>query len=114
MWHRVKRCYCSGQTGRWAMSLIFVPWFFLRTVGKCLVTGHNEFREYRRNRGMSITHDWHDWLGGLPFEVATVESIVSFFQARGFRTVSLGTTRRLGCNEFLLSRSADPRQTGAG
>jgi len=28
---------------------------------------------YRLPRGMSVVHDWIDWLGGFPFEVAMPE-----------------------------------------
>ncbi len=106
VWHAVKRCYCSGTVGRYAVCAVFIPWFFFRTIGKSLLTGRNEFSEYRRHRGMSITHDWHDWLGGLPFEVASVERIVEFHAARGFTLARLKRTRRLGCNEFLFVRES--------
>jgi 2-polyprenyl-6-hydroxyphenyl methylase/3-demethylubiquinone-9 3-methyltransferase len=54
---------------------------------------------------MSAVHDWVDWLGGYPFEVATPEAIFDFFRVRGFRLVRLKTVAgKLGCNEFVLDR----------
>lgn len=104
LWWLVKKRYCSGTFGRWAMLGLFIPYFFLRTIAVSLVRRHNEFARYRRHRGMSIMHDWIDWLGGFPFEVACPDEIKIYFEVRGFRLLKLKETRRLGCNEFLFLR----------
>jgi len=36
------------------------------------------------DRGMYVYHDIIDWLGGLPYEVASKEEIVAFCGDRGF------------------------------
>jgi len=110
MWHRVKQTYCGSFLGRMTVLLLFIPWFFLRTVLISLLRGRNEFAAYRRNRGMSIAHDWIDWLGGLPFEVARFEDVCEFFASRGFHLINSKRTRRLGCNEFCFERSGEPEQ----
>jgi 2-polyprenyl-3-methyl-5-hydroxy-6-metoxy-1,4-benzoquinol methylase len=56
-------------------------------------------------RGMNPWVDVVDWVGGLPFEVATPERVVDFHRQRGFvlthiRTMGSG----LGCNEFVFER----------
>jgi 2-polyprenyl-6-hydroxyphenyl methylase/3-demethylubiquinone-9 3-methyltransferase len=56
---------------------------------------------------MSITHDWFDWLGGFPFEVATVEDIFRFFQDKGFVLTNIKTTNDLGNNQFVFVRDSD-------
>jgi 2-polyprenyl-6-hydroxyphenyl methylase/3-demethylubiquinone-9 3-methyltransferase len=54
---------------------------------------------------MSRVHDWFDWLGGYPFEVARPEEIFAFYQARGFSLERLKTCGGgLGCNEFVLRK----------
>jgi len=103
-WLKVKQLYCANSLGRIAVQLVFLPWFFVRAVLVSLVRGRNEFAAYRRNRGMSIVHDWIDWLGGLPFEVATFNEIVRFFSDRNFRLLTSKRTRRLGCNEFCFEK----------
>lgn len=108
LWLKVKQLYCSGPLGRWAMSLVFIPYFAGRAVLKSIVTRRNAFAAYRGNRGMSIVHDWIDWLGGLPFEVAKPEEVVRFCRERGFTLWNLKTTRRLGCNEFVLRAPPPP------
>ncbi|TWT57540.1 bifunctional 3-demethylubiquinone-9 3-methyltransferase/ 2-octaprenyl-6-hydroxy phenol methylase [Thalassoglobus neptunius] len=107
LWRKVKQIYCSGSVGRYSMQAIFFPYFCIRTILVSIIRRKNAFREYRRNRGMSIVHDWRDWLGGYPFEVASVEAISEFYEQRGFNVVSVKATKRLGCNEFLLQRVSD-------
>jgi len=103
-WLHVKQIYCAHAFGRWAMTAVFFPYFFARAIAASAVRGHNEFARYRRHRGMSITHDWVDWLGGLPFEVASVDAIEAFYVERGFECANLKATRGLGCNEFMFLR----------
>ena len=38
----------------------------------------------KKGRGMDIYHDIKDWLGGLPYEVASKEEVVDFCRERGF------------------------------
>ena len=47
----------------------------------------NDWRAKKRDRGMSAWHDWVDWIGGLPFEVATPESIEATLAELGFQVV---------------------------
>jgi 2-polyprenyl-6-hydroxyphenyl methylase/3-demethylubiquinone-9 3-methyltransferase len=54
---------------------------------------------------MSKWIDLIDWVGGLPFEVASPEKIFEFYQRRGFTLTALKTCGgKLGCNEFVFSR----------
>ena len=90
------------------MTGAFVPYFASLTVLGSIARGGGPLsgcREYRGRRGMSITHDWIDWLGGFPFEVASPEAIFDFLRTRGFALERLRTTNRLGCNEFVLRRT---------
>jgi 2-polyprenyl-3-methyl-5-hydroxy-6-metoxy-1,4-benzoquinol methylase len=106
-WTIVKKTYCSGAFGRHAISAIFIPAFALTSMVLGLVKYGNpvgHFTNYKRKRGMSLYHDWIDWLGGYPFEVAKPETIFLFYQALGFRLLNLRTTNRLGCNQFVFER----------
>ena len=38
----------------------------------------------RRERGMSAKHDRVDWIGGFPYEFASLEALSAFLEARGF------------------------------
>jgi 2-polyprenyl-6-hydroxyphenyl methylase/3-demethylubiquinone-9 3-methyltransferase len=58
-------------------------------------------------RGMSKWYDWIDWIGGFPYECATIEQIVDFFGADGFALELLGSRGAgIGCNEFVFRRTA--------
>ena len=107
LWTIVKKTYCSGAFGRYAVSAIFIPAFALTSIVLGLVKYGNpmgDFTNYKRKRGMSVYHDWIDWLGGYPFEVAKPETIILFYHALGFRLLNLRTTNRLGCNQFVFER----------
>ena len=104
-WLRVKRLYCSGIWGRLLVTSVFVPMFFLRALITSVVHKKNVFSNHKTQRGMSIVHDWRDWLGGLPFEVASVEEVFHFLRDRGFELVNLKTTNGLGNNELVFTRS---------
>lgn len=110
-WREVKRCYCSGLLGRSLVLTTLIPYFALRTVLVSLIRRENAFAVYRRHRGMSIVHDWIDWLGGYPFEVARIEEVQQFFSERNFEQLYLKSTHRLGCNEFSYLRKPLPEDT---
>jgi 2-polyprenyl-3-methyl-5-hydroxy-6-metoxy-1,4-benzoquinol methylase len=61
-------------------------------------------------RGMSYWHDYIDWIGGYPFEVAKPGEIFNFYRVRGFRLDLLQTCAGgLGCNQFVFMRgNSDP------
>ncbi len=55
------------------------------------------------HRGMSKWHDWIDWIGGYPFEVAKPEEIFEFYRDRGAYLTKMRTQGgSLGCNEFVF------------
>ena len=58
-------------------------------------------------RGMSKWHDWIDWIGGYPYERASIEAIVDVFAKDGFRLANLvDRSNGTGCNEFVFRREA--------
>ncbi len=108
MWAAVKRAYCRSRVGRAMVLAIFVPYFFLQTVAIGLVRYRNPFKafsEYKKKRGMSAVHDWVDWLGGYPYEVAKPEEVIDFHRDMGFQLRKLVSTNRLGCNQFVFEAS---------
>ncbi len=100
LWRRIKQMYCSGPIGRTVVTSVFIPYLFLRVCASSVLRRQNRFGEYKKQRGMSIIHDWRDWLGGLPYEVASSGDIIDFFTGRGFQVMSLKTVKGLGNNQF--------------
>lgn len=111
VWTAVKRLYCSGLAGRLLVQAIYIPYFFLPAFGWDLLKLRNPFRrytEYKRQRGMSKVHDWYDWLGGYPFEVAKPEEIFDFYRKKGFELRRLiSCAGGLGCNQFVFELPRD-------
>lgn len=109
-WHAVKRIYNGSFFGKSIALAVFVPFWFLRGIAADLVRFRNPFARYgsyKKERGMSMLHDWIDWLGGLPFEVARPEEIFRFYRDRGFSLAEVTTCgSNLGCNEYVFRRSA--------
>lgn len=107
-WRRVKRAYNTSPLHRLAVCAVFFPYFIAGGLAADVMNGINPVRRYRKPagvRGMSAVIDWHDWLGGYPFEVAKPEQILDYARARGFDLEGLTTCGgRMGCNEFLLRR----------
>ncbi len=107
LWTKVKKTYCRNVLGRYTVTSVFVPLFAIQSVMIGLIKFRNPtgvFTTHRAKRGMSIYHDWIDWLGGYPFEVATPKRIFDFYRRAGFRLTQLVTTNRLGCNQFVFER----------
>ena len=104
-WRRVKRAYCSGPIGKAAVCAVFVPYFFTRATISSLIKRRSSFRSYKKRRGMSISHDWLDWLGGYPYEAARPEQILRFYRQRGYHLVNMTTTNKHGCNQFVFTKS---------
>lgn len=107
MWHRIKKTYCSGTIGKLLVKCFFLPIYALLGIARGLIRHKNpfgHFLNYRKKRGMSVYHDWVDWLGGYPFEVAKPEEIFRFCKDAGLELVNLKTTNRLGCNQFVFRR----------
>jgi len=98
-WGLVKRIY--NHVVLFRPILICLHWPYL--VG--LRWLYRKFFGCSLERGMSLSSDMFDWLGGLPFEVARPEDIFSYFRARGFVLDRLKTRGGSpGCNEFVFCR----------
>ena len=107
-WKRVKLAYVNGSRLTRALLLLGSA---VRLWGPTVVRDSFRgrplavWRDYGKNRGMSMHHDLVDWVGGYPFEVATPEEIFEFVRDRGFQLTRLVTTGGgHGCNEFVFEK----------
>lgn len=103
-WLKVKKLYNnSGFFIKRVMDAIYATY----SVFALLAAFRNPFsyiKNYRSNRGMNWYRDIIDWIGGYPYEYASVEEIVNFFSERSIFLKKLNAVNGLGCNEFLFIR----------
>ncbi|HMM80321.1 MAG TPA: class I SAM-dependent methyltransferase [Pyrinomonadaceae bacterium] len=110
-WHWIKKTYCRlprilktpfavavslpEEAKRFASALVRLkPMEYIHS-----------WTRYKTGRGMNRWHDIIDWVGGFPYEYASVDAVFEFYKARGFtltKVVSGGVG--LGCNEFVFER----------
>jgi SAM-dependent methyltransferase len=107
-WEAIKRTYCRGPIGRAVLTGIFYSLFFVTGLLIDIVSLRNparRFREHRKYRGMSLVHDWKDWLGGFPYERARPDRIRGFFENLGFEHLRTDPpTFGFGNNQFVFRR----------
>jgi SAM-dependent methyltransferase len=105
-WLKVKKFYNSLSTpAKRALELAYIVRYQALPE---LIRFRNPFsfwRNYSRGRGMSAYIDTRDWLGGYPYEFASVDEMLRFCQAEmGLRVVKLRAVNNLGVNEFLFQK----------
>lgn len=108
VWEAVKRSYCRGPVRRAVLTAVFYTIFFLSGLLIDIFRLRNpmrRFAEHRKYRGMSLVHDWKDWLGGYPYEPARPERVERFLDNLGFSLVSLQRPDfGFGNNQFVFRR----------
>lgn len=66
-----------------------------------------QWTQYQSVRGMNRWTDWIDWIGGYPYECATLEELIDFFGKDGFSLQWLESRAHgTGCNETVFRRQA--------
>jgi 2-polyprenyl-3-methyl-5-hydroxy-6-metoxy-1,4-benzoquinol methylase len=109
-WTRRKRRYVTLPRGiatlyAWGMIAAAEAMFLLRAVRE------GDPRSWARRwgadrpaRGMGRYRDWIDWIGGYPYEYASVEETLTRFAAHGLTAHTVVPDGGTGCNEFVLTR----------
>ena len=104
MWKLVKQTYCTGTAGKLVIESMFMPYYFVRFCIASVKLRRNQFAHYKTNRGMSAFHDWRDWLGGLPFEVASFNAVTNTVSDMGFWVAWAMPTKGAGNNQWTFVR----------
>ncbi len=102
-WVHIKRMYCRlPSLGQKMLVALFVPVIFS---AKLLATRKNPLR---KDRGMDFIVDIVDWVGGYPYEYASVKEICELGAARGLYPLRVNPAEvPTGCNEFVFVKSDD-------
>lgn len=110
-WHWIKKTYCRLP------RLLQTPFAIAvstpeeaKAIIRSVITLRpqeyiHSWTRYKNARGMNRWRDIIDWVGGYPYEVATVDEIFEFYKARAFRLTQVKSGGvGLGCNEFVFER----------
>jgi len=107
-WLAVKKFYnLSPRPVKTVMELVFYVYFSAVMFTADILRLRNPMIRQRglNQRGMSIFTNVVDWIGGLPFEVASPEEIFRFFRDRGFELCDMVTCAgKHGCNEYVFTK----------
>ncbi|MBP9751316.1 MAG: class I SAM-dependent methyltransferase [Candidatus Moranbacteria bacterium] len=103
-WLKIKKIYNkSGNTTKQILNLVYATYLLL--VRSVLLENPGRYiKEYKTLRGMDFFTDVKDWLGGYPYEFATVDEIADFFKKKGLLIEKVKPIIGTGCNEFLLKK----------
>lgn len=103
-WSRVKRLYSSAPLAAQKLTDAAVISFLVLAYCLTLQNPVRKIRSHKELRGMSWRIDISDWLGGYPYEYASVAEVFAFVRGLGFSLENLKCTNGLGNNEYLFAR----------
>ena len=102
VWHTIKAIY--NRVPSLVQRVMYYLFYGVIFVAKFAATRRNPLH---KERGMSFGYDVIDWIGGYPYEYASIEEIVTLVSKLGFTAkkvvpAEVGT----GCNEFVFVRTS--------
>jgi 2-polyprenyl-3-methyl-5-hydroxy-6-metoxy-1,4-benzoquinol methylase len=110
-WLGIKRLYNRApRPMQVAMEGAYLGYFFQSELRHAERNPLTTIREYRANRGMAFLTDVTDWLGGYPYEYATVDQITGFCETDcGLETIEVypDDPNGFSTNEFVFRRPAE-------
>ena len=108
-WLRIKKLYNSSpRIGKYVLETLYTLFDFAPDLIR-LRNPIVKIKNYASRRGMNWRTDVIDWLGGYPYEFATVEEIFEFMKTNlsDFNLVNIKTTNGLGGNSYLFRSNKD-------
>jgi SAM-dependent methyltransferase len=101
-WLWIKCIYCKAP--RWLQKVMIATMYPVIWLAKLFATGRNP---NHMERGMDFFYNVVDWVGGYPYEYATIEEIQEM--CRPLKLMLVRSNPSLvptGCNEFVFRRTA--------
>jgi 2-polyprenyl-6-hydroxyphenyl methylase/3-demethylubiquinone-9 3-methyltransferase len=101
LWLFIKWAYCQSPK---LIQILFIGIFYpIIWLAKFLVTGKSP---NIKERGMDFYYDVVDWVGGYPYEYASISEMNKIMQNLGFTCVkSVSASTPTGCNEFVYQKT---------
>ena len=112
-WHWIKKTYCRlPRLLKTPFAVAAILPDEARHLARSVVTLRpmdyvRSWTNYKNGRGMNRWYDIIDWVGGYPYEVATVDQMFDFYKSQGFALTKVRSGGvGLGCNEFVFNKNA--------
>ncbi len=105
-WLKIKKLYVNSPAPvKWLITFAYITQILLFRMLH-FQNPISYVKNYERSsvRGMSFYNDVIDWLGGYPYEFASVKEITDFYEQRGYATKNIRAVNGTGCNEFLFQK----------
>ena len=100
VWKAVKYTYVKSPI--FIKKILVFGTLAIKSLAVIITSGQNPFK---KGRGMSYYTDIVDWVGGYPYEYASSDEVVQFFEAYGFKLKKLIKTKGFtGCNQFVFEK----------
>lgn len=103
-WLKIKRIYNNSEA---LTKLVILYSYVIYFVLGLILSGKNPYqyiKNYQSARGMNWLNDIKDWIGGYPYEYASIQTITNYFNKLGFKCIKTTPARSIGCNEYLFIR----------
>jgi 2-polyprenyl-3-methyl-5-hydroxy-6-metoxy-1,4-benzoquinol methylase len=104
MWYLEKKFYCSLAPAFQKLIDYSVMGLLMFAYAITLQNPIKKIEDHISFRGMNWETDIKDWLGGYPYEYATVQEIFQYVQPKGFELINLISNNGLLNNEFLFKK----------
>ena len=102
-WHKVK--YFYNISPRLIRRLLIFIFYWIIFIGKFIITGEDPFK---LKRGMDYYFNIIDWVGGYPYEYASIKEVKKYIELKGFRTIKVIPAQMpTGCNEFVFIKKKE-------
>jgi SAM-dependent methyltransferase len=100
IWKLIKKTYVRSP--KFIKKILIFLIFLIKFIWIMVTKRQNPCK---RERGMRFYTDVVDWVGGYPYEYASVNEVVSFFESRAFKLTKLVKSDGFtGCNEFVFEK----------
>jgi hypothetical protein len=101
-WLKVKKFYNNSNFFiKKSMELIYFNYYVLGLLTN-LKNPFRHIKNYSSKRGMDFFTDIKDWLGGYPYEYASIQEVTDYFKKYDLKCEKYKEARSIGCNEYLF------------
>ncbi|MEK7581225.1 MAG: class I SAM-dependent methyltransferase [Patescibacteria group bacterium] len=100
-WEFIKKLH--SESPNFVKKMLLYALYPIILLAKVTALRRNPFK---KGRGMDFYYDVVDWVGGYPYEYASIDEVRSFVTSLGFKSIRVIPARTpTGCNEYIFKHS---------